>query len=309
MVVSFFHNPGAGEGGSSPGEIITMLETAGHRVQAWSVDDDDYVAALDEPADVVVVAGGDGTVAELAFHCASRGLPLAVIATGTANNIARSLGLPPELPRQVAAVTTGIRRKVDLAAARGPWGVRRFIEAAGLGLLPLMLGDRKRHKAERRPDPVDRHGGIIGGRHLMADLLRDFGGHRLEVVADGEDLSGTYLMAELMNIRACGPALSLAPQAEPGDGLLDLVMAGEDRRDDLIRYLAAGMDSAGEAVAAPGLFLQRRVRRVTIASDHAAFHTDDQAWPTPLPDQAAPCGRLDSVEITVQPGALEFIVP
>ena len=52
----------------------------------------------------------------------------------------------------------------------------------------------------------------------------DWPAHELQITLDGEDLSGEYILLEVMNIQHIGPSLHLAPDANPGDGLLDVVL-------------------------------------------------------------------------------------
>src|SRR5690606_7668731 len=83
------------------------LEAAGHAVSVAAVAGDGMDSALDEaaagPADIVMVGGGDGTVSAAAARLAGSDKALAVLPAGTMNLFARSLGIPAELDRAVAA--------------------------------------------------------------------------------------------------------------------------------------------------------------------------------------------------------------
>ncbi len=65
-----------------------------------------------------VAAGGDGTVGAVASHVARSGLPLGVLPLGTANDVARSLGIPLTLDEAAAVVGHGVVRQIDLGYAR-----------------------------------------------------------------------------------------------------------------------------------------------------------------------------------------------
>ncbi|TMM36719.1 MAG: diacylglycerol kinase [Actinobacteria bacterium] len=104
---------------------VALLEGAG------TVD----VAALareaaDDGADLLGVAGGDGTQSLVAAVAADRGIPFMVIAAGTRNQFARDLGLDSEDPAAcLAALTDGVEVRVDL----GRIGDRSFVTSAAFG--------------------------------------------------------------------------------------------------------------------------------------------------------------------------------
>src|SRR6185369_915874 len=86
-------------------------------------------------SELIVIAGGDGTVQRVATELAWRELPLAILPLGTANNIATSLGIEGPTEALVAGWATARRSPLDLGVATGPWGTRRFIESVGGGLV------------------------------------------------------------------------------------------------------------------------------------------------------------------------------
>lgn len=101
---------------------LRETETAGHA---------EALAAAADPLhyDIVVAAGGDGTINEVANGLATLPLPLAIIPLGTANVLAAEIGLPTE-PAQVGeAIACGATQPIVLGAANG----RRFIMMAGAG--------------------------------------------------------------------------------------------------------------------------------------------------------------------------------
>ena len=90
MVVTLIHNPKAGDQDESGKSLRKLLEGAGYEVRYHSAKEDGWKQALKKDADLVAIAGGDGTVGRVARRMAGRGIPLAVLPSGTANNIARS---------------------------------------------------------------------------------------------------------------------------------------------------------------------------------------------------------------------------
>jgi diacylglycerol kinase family enzyme len=93
-------------------------------------DAERFAAEVDPEAfDLVVVAGGDGTVNETINGLARSGLPLALIPLGTANVLAAEIGLGPDPAAVARCVALGQPRPIALGAAAG----RRFILMAGAG--------------------------------------------------------------------------------------------------------------------------------------------------------------------------------
>src|SRR5262249_60740374 len=100
MRALLLHNPTPGTKGHDKDSIIDALQLADFKVDYVSTKDDGVKTALKEASDLVVAAGGDGTVAYVFTHTPDHDVPIGVMPLGSANNIARSLGIagtPPEL--------------------------------------------------------------------------------------------------------------------------------------------------------------------------------------------------------------------
>ncbi len=63
--------------------------------------------------------------------------------------------------------------------------------------------------------------------HILKIRLEACPAIQLKMALDGRDLTGDYVLLEAMNIRSIGPNLRLAPDADPGDGLLDIVLVSD----------------------------------------------------------------------------------
>ncbi|WP_439814841.1 lipid kinase [Zavarzinia sp. CC-PAN008] len=83
-----------------------------------------------DKADLIVVGGGDGTLSAAARGVAESGLPMGILPTGTANDLARTLGLPLDLPGAIAVIAEGVRRRIDLGLVND----QPFFNVASLGL-------------------------------------------------------------------------------------------------------------------------------------------------------------------------------
>src|SRR5687768_9408202 len=161
-----------------------------------------------------------------------RGVPMALLPSGTANNIARTLGqIERPFEELVRGWDSGRRVRLDVALATGPWGERRFVEGLGIGLFASLLGRSEIAQPKKSKRPVE--DALRRLRQLAAQC------EAIEVAAelDGADISGRYLLLEALNLRYVGPNLHLAPDSQPGDGHFDVVMVTEAERARLLEYL------------------------------------------------------------------------
>lgn len=302
------HTSGAGEG-SEPGPLIALLREAGHEVDYLSVKGFEALEDRWEPWELIVVAGGDGTVARVASRAAGRGVPLALLALGTANNIARTVGAGGRLREVVAAWPTGRRVAMDVLLAEGPWGASRVVEAAGVGGFAWVARGRAAGNASAYQDQPQ------GEDKLKRDLLllREAVAHHppihVEIDLDGESLDDRFIMLEIMNTPLVGPALPLAPQADPADGLMDVVAIGESDRSRLAGWLQGRL----EGCESPLEVETRRAVRVRLRAPELRIHLDGRVWPEQSPYGLIepPSGRVGGgeCELRVLPRAIEFLVP
>ena len=301
MQVTLIHNPGAGQGGDgdSPADIEAAIRAAGHAVHAQSCDDPEWSAALERPADLVAILGGDGTVGRVARRMIGRGVPIAALAAGTANNIAMTLGTEHMEPRrQVAGWSAGRRLPFDVCVARGPWGTEHLLEGLGCGLFTWGMRTAEDAADDEPATPGERIA------RVLAMLHERVGAHpstRIEATLDGNDVSGDYVLLEAMNTRFVGPNLFLAPDGHPGDGLIDVIAVREDDRDAFREQLASWKRGA----LRPRDWPSRRGRHLVLQWTGFPLHLDDRLWP----EADAPRGAAASVELEIERGALEFLVP
>jgi diacylglycerol kinase family enzyme len=300
MRVMLVHNPGAG-GDKRPDRkaLLAMIRSAGHTVRYCSSHDRRLAAALKRPVDLVAIAGGDGTVAKVVKLAHGRGVALAVLPTGTANNIATTLGLTNvPLEREPSRWTTAQRIRIDIGRAAGPWGRARFVEAFGLGVLPLVI--RKAKAAAASASRGAAGDAVSSAVSAVRSALRNCTPVPVQATLDGRDISGRYLLLEAMNMSFVGPNLNLAARADPGDGRLDIVLVTERERELLDQYLAAEERGDSGAPALPA----RRGRNLQIEWSGFAVHIDDRPWPT-----RRRRSRESAIEISLYGEDVEFLVP
>jgi diacylglycerol kinase (ATP) len=117
---------------SRDGDVDTLAEhlrTFGAEVEPFEMSDAERAAAAD--ADRIVVAGGDGSIAPAAAAVAAAGRPLALVPVGTANDFARRMGIPHDLPAACRLAVRGTRlHEIEL----GWMDERPFVNVASAGL-------------------------------------------------------------------------------------------------------------------------------------------------------------------------------
>lgn len=309
MRVTLIHNPGAGsQSGGEKKRLLKLLGDAGHEVRYQSADDEDWEEALAADADVVAVAGGDGTVGRVATRMLGRGIPVAPLPSGTANNISRSLGLIEKpFEELVREWPTGRRVKLDIASAVGPWGTRSLIEGLGVGLFARLLAGGGAVKRRKITKPEDKVADALERLKRRAQRAKPIA---LKAALDGKDISGGYLLLEAVSIPYVGSNLFLAPESKPGDGQLDVVLVTVDERDRLIQYLTAWQKNRERLAVLPS----HRGKRLTLEWTGFEMHLDDKLWPGKDPKKPKVPAEKHApkpparIELRIE-GAVDFLAP
>ena len=230
MQATLIINPNSGGADQEkPEELIEALREAGYEpVLKATSSEEDLDTALKGITGLVVSAGGDGTFRAVATRLLGKNVFLTHLPLGTANNVGHSLGIEGSALEIIAGLKNPVKRNFDVGTVTGPWGKDFFIEACGFGLYAEGLATY---------DPNE-------GRSLLRSIssiiqtINEFEAHFCQITLDGEDISGTYRMFEVMNTNRFGPWIKLAPDADPGDGLLDVVRIRSDEDESLFRYVA-----------------------------------------------------------------------
>ena len=305
MQATLVYNPSAGDEQHAGEELAGKLRQAGYEARLVS-GKRGLERRLEDPGELVVVAGGDGSVKRVALALAGRGVPMTILPMGTANNIAKALGDMGTVDELIASWRTGVRRRLRVGRVTTHRGSMRFVEFAGVGAFTELV---TRGEAEVEANT----GGLTGheiDRALL--LLRRIGeeheARRRRVELDGRDYSGEYFLVEAMNIPLVGPNVPLAPGADWGDGALDLVLATGRERGALAEYLRARLRGETAALDLP----VRRGRRVVLEASTEELHVDDGRWKAePRLEDAAPAVPKNEVwiELEAEERSVDVLVP
>jgi diacylglycerol kinase family enzyme len=288
MRVSMLYNKNAGD----PVRLDYLCDVIahhGHELVSVIEKPTEVDRLLDGLPEVVVAAGGDGTIGLAARMLAHKGIPLAILPLGTANNVARSVGTPDSIDDAIGGWETARRVPLDLGVADGVWGRRRFVEGVGGGLISTAITDMQKRSDG---DELPARSKVAGALRAISDVLSRLKPVEWTIVADGARTTGKFLLVEILNIGSIGPNLLLAPDANPSDGLFNLVMAGEEHREALSRYLQDLVDGDGH----PPSVTSQRARHVTVQGA-TEVHVDDQIL----------SAGSKGVSMHVEAGALELL--
>lgn len=283
-------NEDAGPGHSAD-NLRALVEQAGHRVLGVAKQYDERLP-LPRGLELIVAAGGDGTVATAAGIAATTSAALAILPMGTANNIASSLGVTASPSELIASWATARRVPFDLGHAHA--GSKRWlvVEGVGGGLVPAGIARAERNGRQRgQQTPAEE---IAAARRTFRDTLATLEPRPWTFMLDGRRISDELLLVEVLNIRAIGPNLILAPDATPSDGYFDVVIAQASHREELLTYLDRRASGRASRLALP----HYRARSVDIESC-TELHIDDERVDT--------C-ELGHVSIRLEPAAIDVLV-
>jgi diacylglycerol kinase family enzyme len=301
MRVTLIHNPSAGSGSPTRDELLGWLADAGHHAQYQSTRDRDVGRVIDPGSDLVLVAGGDGTVARVLRRLGTESPPIAILPLGTANNIALALGVTDSPRAIIDGLTRARARKLDVGIASSGAGTARFVESAGLGLFASVLRDARRDEEESNRDAGERD--LRWGRgNRMRRMLASEPVEKRTIEADGKDLSGECVFVAVLNMPFIGPRIALAPDADPTDGYLDLLIVRPDDRRMVDDFLEAVTEDPTVACPLP----THRCREVHLMWEDDAGHLDDRTWPDgEHSPAAAPNGAR--VSLAISPAVLRVV--
>jgi diacylglycerol kinase family enzyme len=297
MRVTLVLNPTAGDQAHSSKQLLQRLAEAGYDAELVDSGRKGIKKMLEDPGQLVVVAGGDGTIRKVAIALVDRRVPMAILPIGTANNIAKSLGISGSVQDLIARWHYDRRRKLALGTVSAPFGTTRFVESAGVGVFTELV-------VRGREEVGENIAGLTGHEIDRALLLlqrivaeREPLPRRLEI--DGADFSGEYLLVEVMNTPLLGPNVPLAPDADFGDDRLDVVTVTNAERRVLTEYLERRLHGG----AAPPQLTVRRGRRITMRTSPRELHLDDAPWESNGPKGQDQMPREQQAEATMAIGA------
>jgi diacylglycerol kinase (ATP) len=279
-------NPTSGKGRSAAAAAVvqTRLEAAGITVERLVGTDGADAERLCRRAvaggvDALVAVGGDGMVHLALQACAGTPTPLAIVPTGTGNDLARALDLPMRDPGASAdLITGGAVRVVDAVRAGDVW----WACVLGTGF-DAAVNDR----ANRMRWPR-------GRRRYDLAILAELGSYRpgrFVVEVDGARSDVEAMLVAVGNAPSYGGGMHVCPGARLDDGLLEVVVVGPLSRRRFLRLFPKVF--AGTHVSDPAVTV-RTGREVRIEGSASAYADGERLGNLPITS-------------TIVPGALRVI--
>lgn len=280
-----------------------MLRRGGFEPRYFSLKDQLEDPAVLTTGEFVVVAGGDGSVRRAALRLAHTGRSLAPLPLGTANNIATSLGIRGSPEQIIAGWSDPTRRRIDLGLATGPWGKQRFIEGVGVGLVGRAINiiesiaEASGHDYSKREDELHRD------LCVFLALAHEMSPVSLTLQVDDRETRDAFLLLEILNITLAGPRVELARHADMSDGFFDVITVTtaerEKLKENLRKHFARSSDEP--------ILTSRQARKIRITTRDCDLRIDDQLMLRC--DDPSQSREPVTTEITVEPGAIELVLP
>ena len=245
--------------------------------------------AVEAGVDLVIVAGGDGTVRVVCSGLAGTDIPLAIVPAGTGNLLARNLGIPLDEPSAVDVAFGGVTERIDLVRVRiDDQPPTHFAVLAGLGIDARILGATS---AELKRAVGSAAYFIAGAQEtrLTATPLR-------YQVDDQPPVDQDASLAVVGNVGVLQGNIQLFPRARANDGRFDVMVAS-----------TAGRRDWAELVGRVVLRLRRTHPSVTEFTGRTVRF--DCAEPVPYELDGDAVGLATRFEATIEPGALRIRLP
>lgn len=229
---------GRGEGGQSVTQIETLLRNHGLNYEIVLTERPWHAAELAQQAaqagfDVVVSAGGDGTLNEVLnglMAAKARGgqsPALGVICVGRGNDFAFSMNIPAGLEAGCQALADDHRKSIDVGRVTGglyPQG-RYFGNGVGIGFDAVVGFEALKLKRL--------HGFPSYLVAALKTIFLYFQAPQVQIAFDGQQIELPALMVSIMNGRRMGGGFMMAPQGHSDDGLLDICIARQVSRPQI----------------------------------------------------------------------------
>ncbi len=296
--VRLIYNPASGETLITErlDEIIDIYQQKGLSIRPYRLNFSDeeeerIFEGVDERTHHLLVAGGDGTINYVVNLMKRRGLdvPVAVLPTGTANDFARMLDVPPDLARACRRILTGTVEEVDLGKANGEY----FVNVFSCGLFTEV--------SQKTPTVLKNTFGKLAYYVGGLGELPNFRKMNISIETEAGRYEGTSLIFFVFNGRTAGQ-MRFAYLSQIDDGLLDVLVVKGDSPIDTIRtlfhFIRRNTGLAKGAGSYPPGVVHLQARQIAIHS-----YSDE---PTDVDGQAGP--RFP-VRITCEKGALRVVRP
>lgn len=258
----FFINPYSGSGNYK--KIIASLKkedkNINYHISTGKSSLNDFFLNIANKYKVIVICGGDGTINSILPYTKNSHLVFAVLPNGSGNGFAREMAYSKNVEKMLATIKRGEIRKIDVVTVNNNY----CCNLAGIGF-DSYIADR-----------FDKS----GKRGLITYILESIKGFlkypqiNAQIQADDTILEGRYFMLTIANTRQFGNNAIIAPNANPSDGLLDLVAIKSfpKRLTPFIILKIMGKQGKNSKYIS-----YLKANEITIKSDFGLYHVDGEA--------------------------------
>lgn len=273
-LIKVFHNPTAGDAEHTKEKLVKKIKSAGFECSYSSTKKEITEKRIPDATDIIAVAGGDGTVRKIAeYYCSgaviNRRHPLALLPWGTANNIAKTLGILGDPDEIIERWKSDNRQNFDIGKVHGLKDNHFFLEAIGFGVFPKLIKSM-RERTSKSNSPEEE---IEVALKILRTIVEDYEPKSCEITIDGESYSGKFLMVEVTNIKSIGPNLNIAPMSHFDDGYFDVILITEAQRESLLNYVD---DRIANGKDTPFFYTALKARNVEVNWGGRLVHIDDE---------------------------------
>ncbi len=285
MMLTLIVNPTAGNGYAQKvaEQLRTELEKRGvpHRFcyteRPGHATELAQQAAAQEDCTAVLSVGGDGTAYEVACGLMNTGKPLGMIPAGTGNDFIKTTKTPKDPLEALTFILEHTARPIDI----GRLNDRMFLNVCGTGFDVMVLDFAESAKKYAR--------GLLP---YMIGLIRAIFHYvpvHVQLEIDGKPMEQDALVCTIANGRFIGGGIPICPAADPGDGLLDLLIVQNVPRRRIVRYLPALM--SGKLLTLP-ISKHLRCKKIKLVSPGMRLNVDGEIFTMGEADFAVLPGRL-----------------
>lgn len=294
--VQIIHNPGAGDENHSEDELKKLLEENGYESTYVSTKKKGW-KDFEAQADLLIVAGGDGTVRKVVGELLEEKLldrpnPIGLLPMGTANNISKALQIGEDTKEIIRSWAAGKTKSFDVGKIYNIQDHLFFLESFGYGVFPYLMQEMKAFDESLFKAPEEK---IQKALEVLHEIILSYKPRYCELSVDGTDHSGKFVLAEIMNTPSIGPNILISPLSDPGDGEFEVVLVPEQHKEKFAAYVEGKISGREETYS----FHTLKGKDIKISWEGTHVHTDDQI---------VKLEKGSQVKIQLKKGLLDFLV-
>ena len=255
-------NPDSGGGSYDAGQVREELEDLEVEWISTGAAGDARRAAREWREGLLIVVGGDGTVNEVVNGLGDAGFPegvtLALLPTGTGNDLAATLSIPEDPDEAEDTIRRGEVRTLDVARVRSTGAGELYfanVATGGFGAQTAGVADEE----------MKGRWGKLAYLRASLKVARKFDVQEVKLTLDGEQRTVRAVNMAVGNCRYAGGGWLAAPRANPEDGLLDLVVVEDVGIKEVLALTPAAL-AKSDYLDKPGIYFAR-AKEIQVQTD------------------------------------------